>query len=856
MRLVELNIDNYGPLKGLKINNFSNFNLIWGFNESGKTLTVEALIRFLLGRKANVKSLNLFENLERVDEYPNGYCVFEYTLKDGTKTKIKFPQDKFFVDVLSQKFENKFKKEYLNLSIKDFRNIFIIRNSDLIIPEENNFYIDITSKLTGLNSNLIKNTIDEIRKISNLTEKDNFKNTEGLKLKSRMDNSKRLIEKISLYKNEIKQNQYDELEKKYFFVKQKIKILKEKVKDLENARNKEKYLNSKNIIEKIESNLKKINDFKNIKDNDFELWKKMEQKIEILNKNELSIKNEISNLENSINELENLEDELDQKNNEFNYKEQVINQIVSPSVEEYKKNKAKFEGLQVKLKNLKKVFKKISLILFVLIIISSIIPVFNFINSHLKLNFFNFLKIIKDFKNINILDLFITFLPILFIFILFILAIIFLINLINWFRMEYIISNKQSNLKKNLEIINFKLKELALNGGNIDNILMSLDRFRQEKKIFDEKFNKFNFELEAKRDKLHNDLNNKLQDIIGEYNMLESEIERIKKNSNISTLKEYEEKIMQKTNLKLEISNLLSSIIAILDLERQLTDRGKRIISMLSYSKDFLNSKEFFDLINFIKKNINNLKVYETFKKDIKYSEELYNKLNIDIENFVENLDEIETKLKLHRSKLAEIEREAINIFGDGIFCSTSDDLDEINRKLENFIKENEIVREDAIDLISILTKIDNEEKEKIKNIIDDNKELSSMFRKLSNNRYKEVIYEMDENINQSSIFVKTKDDIVLDVNKLSSGTFDQLYFLLRVTIANMLMQKEKGFFIFDDPFIKSDPVRLKIMLDWVIELSKKGWQILYFSSKGEVKETLKNHINSKNINLIEIKKI
>uniref|UniRef100_A0A7C2P150 Uncharacterized protein n=1 Tax=candidate division WOR-3 bacterium TaxID=2052148 RepID=A0A7C2P150_UNCW3 len=41
------------------------------------------------------------------------------------------------------------------------------------------------------------------------------------------------------------------------------------------------------------------------------------------------------------------------------------------------------------------------------------------------------------------------------------------------------------------------------------------------------------------------------------------------------------------------------------------------------------------------------------------------------------------------------------------------------------------------------------------------------------------------------------------------------------------------------DPFIKSDGERLKRELDLLVEISKDGWQILYFSCKDEVKDYL-----------------
>lgn len=79
----------------------------------------------------------------------------------------------------------------------------------------------------------------------------------------------------------------------------------------------------------------------------------------------------------------------------------------------------------------------------------------------------------------------------------------------------------------------------------------------------------------------------------------------------------------------------------------------------------------------------------------------------------------------------------------------------------------------------------------------------------------------------------------------LSSGAYDQLYFAVRIALGERLLQSEKGFFILDDPFLKSDSKRLRQQLDMLVEISKQGWQILYFSAKDEVVSTLNHHIDS-----------
>ena len=128
MRIKEFSIDKYGPLSNAGSVRLSGFNLFYGENEDGKTLTLEALIRMLLGKDRKV-----FPDIDRVEENPEGYVVI--TMDTGEELKIP---EKGYVTDLTGIFPN------------EYRNLFVIRNSDLSIVRETEFYGDVTERLTGL----------------------------------------------------------------------------------------------------------------------------------------------------------------------------------------------------------------------------------------------------------------------------------------------------------------------------------------------------------------------------------------------------------------------------------------------------------------------------------------------------------------------------------------------------------------------------------------------------------------------------------------------------------------------------------------------------------------------------------
>ncbi len=131
MKIKEFSIMRYGPLPNTGKISLNNFNLFWGKNEDGKTLTIDALVKLLLGR--NIRD---FERIDRVEEDPGDYGSY-VSIEDDKGKEIKLPGKENF-------------EEVMGLTPSECRNIFIIRNSDLSIARESEFYTNVTDRLTGL----------------------------------------------------------------------------------------------------------------------------------------------------------------------------------------------------------------------------------------------------------------------------------------------------------------------------------------------------------------------------------------------------------------------------------------------------------------------------------------------------------------------------------------------------------------------------------------------------------------------------------------------------------------------------------------------------------------------------------
>lgn len=150
---------------------------------------------------------------------------------------------------------------------------------------------------------------------------------------------------------------------------------------------------------------------------------------------------------------------------------------------------------------------------------------------------------------------------------------------------------------------------------------------------------------------------------------------------------------------------------------------------------------------------------------------------------------------------------------------------------------------------LKVLDSLTQREEERISSLFGDESDVSKVFSSFTHGDYTAVRYIPDK----QAIEVDRRDGITLEPWKLSGGTYDQLYLAIRVALAKQVLGEDQGFFLFDDPFVKSDPVRLRVQITNLWELVQNGWQIIYFSTKPEVREELNNLFNPNDFQLMEL---
>jgi len=220
MRINEVFIQRYGPLRPFHAKFKKNICIVFGPGGSGKTLTIDAVLKILLGENAEE-----FIRHDEVEETPAGYLVIK---KDGKEFKLG--EEKHLSDIPG-----------LEIDPTELKNIFVIQDADLGISNEDKFYGRVTSKLIGVRTEDIRRVEDELRKRGRLTPKLEILDKHPHKFRTRLNDGKELLDDIGTYVEKAKREGIDKLEKEKFDRKWDLKSLEESIELLEKAKKKSEF---------------------------------------------------------------------------------------------------------------------------------------------------------------------------------------------------------------------------------------------------------------------------------------------------------------------------------------------------------------------------------------------------------------------------------------------------------------------------------------------------------------------------------------------------------------------------------------------------------------------------------------
>jgi len=225
-----------------------------------------------------------------------------------------------------------------------------------------------------------------------------------------------------------------------------------------------------------------------------------------------------------------------------------------------------------------------------------------------------------------------------------------------------------------------------------------------------------------------------------------------------------------------------------------------------------------------IEKEIHKNESEELLKlKKIGISENIINKtisnLNKLIDNLTVSINEIEIDINKNQIESNIIENQIKKI---------SDNKDELSLKESEYAEL--LKKEEAILLsINLLTEAYEEIKRNILPEIE--KDMNYTIAQTTNGKYKNIIYN-----DFNGLVVENQFGELVDINKLSTGTIDQIYLGFRISLAD---KYNNIFLIFDESFVYSDNERLENILKTISEIAENR-QIIILSCSNREYDILK----------------
>ena len=769
MKIKKIHITKYGPISGLDLDIGPGLQVISGKNEAGKTLTIDAVIKMLLQGKTRD-----FEDVNRVDEDPEGFILFEDS--GGVERKVNI--------------KNGLAK-YMDLGGLDLRNIFIIRDSDLSLRNECGYYKNITDKLTGLQLEKIDTVMALIKDHGRLK---NPSSSAGLsdnkdygKIASLLSEAKTFEAESREYLKSSKKENYGYLEFDQIKARQEILDLKGKIKITDRILEWKRY---KKLIADIDK-LKKQ-------------WKIYFEFEEFNQKNYDKVSELILGIDSSIEKLSGLGRKQEKDRSRRSKLEKELSGIQTRSdLLELRKRDIDRLGSDLEIYNRRKAeevrepgrFLRIMTI--VLLVLSPL----------------SFPAVYLPTANVGIS---------------FILPVILLsAGFLIFFRdrtgtgARRLITNERL-LENEFKKIGFKIKKL--------------DEVLPEIAIFEDRYEAMCRDRDSMKDQIRlmkmedGRILDEINDITGEKRSSELRLEEIFGNLEIKNIEGFREKRRNKNKIGAGIMSAIRTLQDIFPLQDGLyafdgdieniagemsamIGRWEEDIEELRPAGDPPDGKDF-DL---------DPKRLEDLREKMERLEEKENSLGIMLEEHKNNLNNFQRRfIGLDLARYID-NYNRVNI-------NSLERLEETAQIADSFIRLINSQYETALEALKIFEDIKDREETKISDLFE-RLGVSELFREITDGKYVEVRFDSQA----QEVKVIDEYDGVLPAQNLSKGAYDQLFMAIRIAISEEILGSGSGFFIIDDAFLSSDRYRLRKQFEILKKLADRGWSIIYFSVKDEI---------------------
>lgn len=215
MLLEKVHIEDYGPHDLPSLEFGDRVNVVYGPNESGKTLLVDALLYLLTGQNED----------DRIGQPPRGYLKID----EGTST-YRLDGGETILDRLSAATD-------LDLGAREFRNTFVVRSADSQLASDHEYYDRATDVVAESLVEDIKRVRRAVRNRGRITATGLLiDRQDSMETKTHHRRAKSFLEDIDEYVEEVREEGVPVLEAEWLETEQQIDRKKNEVDRLEAAK--------------------------------------------------------------------------------------------------------------------------------------------------------------------------------------------------------------------------------------------------------------------------------------------------------------------------------------------------------------------------------------------------------------------------------------------------------------------------------------------------------------------------------------------------------------------------------------------------------------------------------------------
>ena len=682
---------------------------------------------------------------------------------------------------------------HLNLPVAESLNLLVIRNSDLALAEEGRFLDTVRDRLFNLNTARIETLKAEILRLARLTPTGHYSNREeDGKLKTRLEQADRLIAELNEFATRAREQQLDRLDLNLVARQEQLDALEEQQKRLELARERERFEQSSRFLKDLKDVLRDLAVWETFTEEDYRQWVSAEQTLARLEEERRLLQQTLDTSRSTIEELRHKVRQAQRRLDRLREEARALQQTLKPLLEEQ-------ERLETRLASLSS-WKPVLLGLMGAGGVTALFGLAGLLFQPSALAIWSALGG----------------------------SAALILGLVGYGLGLLRTGRRLRALEVRIaQVVRPYREDATLPQGTTQALLK---QFQDRVKDAEEAWMSLESSQRAQV-QLFRDREEQLRKVASKTEQLRALLFQLQKKSGVSSSEQYRQRLEERKVLEMR--------------RRELTTRLQEKLG--SASEDLEENLSYWE------QEVERLKAYEQAAPGIRYRAREAKANTREMDRLRQEIDALREALAEYRDQLRQLENACQEVLGgtEGhMLLRGLNDVEAAVDALQQFCRFHDTQRQAALLASSLLQQIQEQEKEKLQALFGPDQRLSCAFQQITGGLYPQVAY--DGALNR--IHVVRRDGKRLLPEQLSGGTFDQLYFAVRVALAQKLLADETGFFLLDDPFLKSDTERLRQQMQMLLQLAEKGWQIIYFSAKQEIHNLLAEDIASGRVRLIELK--